>query len=295
MLMGEYTYNRTSLEPLELSELTTGDEYYGLDPELGALLDDSEDYYRRMGLDGDYGLGGMGELHGFFSSVKKAFSKVTKKVQDRIKKDIKIIKKIKNKVTPKFLQKLEKKVLTSAVKASTKLKPKFLRKFEEKLQRKFNQVAHKVTPKFIQKLQQRLISTSPPGVAKARSVFMDWLQTDNPELHTVIAAKVGEMQKALPMAGLGANEPSIWDNIVNAAKEIIPAVITGKQQQDIYKLQLERANKGLPPLKTEEIAPVIKIQGGVSPEVLQTAGAGIQKMLLPIGIGAAALILLMKK
>ena len=150
---------------------------FGLDPELGLLLDESEQWYRSMGLDGlSDGLGGMGELAGFFSKIKKALKKIPKVIQKRIKKDIKILKKIRKKVTPKFLMKAEKKILGTALKMHSKItgklgkfKPKFLRKFEGKVNKMALRVAHKVTPKFIREMTNDIISTSAiPGAGRAR-------------------------------------------------------------------------------------------------------------------------------
>jgi hypothetical protein len=330
MLMGAYDENIAIGAPQlwqksDLEALTDwGYNPPGLDTELGLVLDDSQNFYRQMGLDG---IGYMGDLEGFFSSIKKAVSKVTKPIQKRITKDVKKIQSLRNKITPKALQKIETKVLKNAQKAATtvakvqqKITPSFLRKPTAQLTNIVSKVQSKVTPPMIRKVMQDVAIVSPPGLAPGRQQFLSWLQMDNPELYTAVIgqaiAKTQAQAAALPkipgipgptvaaLMGLAQaatgtppaqQQPSIWDNIVSAAGAIIPAVFQAKAQQDLYKVQLERAKNGQPPLKSEEIAPTIKTEVGVSPATIEAAGAGMTKMLIPLGIGAAALFFMMKK
>jgi hypothetical protein len=343
MLMGAYDediaigaprlWESSDLEAITLPGGYTGYEPIGLDEELGLVLSDSEQFYRSVGLDG---LGDMGDLHGFFSSIKKVLSKATKPIQKAVTQSVKKVQQLRKKVTPKVLQKLETKVLKKATsdvqklqKLTGKATPSFLRKPTARLTSIVNKVQDKVTPPMIRKVLQDVAIVSPPGLGPGRQKFLDWLQQDNPELFTAVTGTAIEQQQkqlatlplpqvpgmpkatvagllALSQAATGtaptpaAQQPSIWDNIVSAAGQIIPAVVQAKAQQDLYKIQLERAKQGQPPLKTEEIAPVIKTQVGLEPEtraaVVTAAGEGFTKLAIPLGIAAAVgLMMVMKK
>jgi hypothetical protein len=95
-----------------------------------------------------------------------------------------------------------------------------------------------------------------------------------------------------------ADESVPWyTQILTTAKESIPALVQAQAQKKILALQLKRAQQGLPPLKTEDITPTMKIQAGASPELLRELRQGAANIALPLAIGAGALVLffVMKK
>lgn len=381
MLMGNYDrnimigqpslYTGSDLEAMSIpygAGFDTEELDYGLDPELGLILDRIEDYYTSNGLDG---LGEIGFIH---KKIKKAVSKVVKKVQARVKKDFKKIEKLRRKITPKVLIKMENRVLkqVNKIKAKAdafraKITPSFLRKLEKKvglkipgmdvkitrnlasglmqqisvpplLDKAARKIRGKITPSFVRKIENKIARTAPRGLAVPRKKFVGWLKKANPPLFKVVMhdANLRERVQAgldtgsvlniartggpIPyrpgtgivpesmlrrgigvppkvfatIEGLGAEgETSIWDNIVSAVTTVVPAYFAAKQQRDVYNLQLARAEKGLEPLDVGQIAPQIRTSVEMGPETR----AGLQKMIIPLGIGAAALaaFFMMKK
>ncbi len=95
-------------------------------------------------------------------------------------------------------------------------------------------------------------------------------------------------------------EESWLDKLVGAAKDIAPAFIQFKQQKEILDMQVERAKQGLPPLEAAYIAPTVRIQTELSPEMMTTARAGIteglQKLAIPLLlVGGVALVMMTGK
>lgn len=76
------------------------------------------------------------------------------------------------------------------------------------------------------------------------------------------------------------------DKLIGAASTIAPAYIQFKQQQDILDMQIERAKQGLPPLESAYIAPTVRVEAGMTPEMMTTARRGITEGLQNIAIPA---------
>lgn len=349
MLMGEYdktisigqpeVFGQSDLEALTVED-DANDLDYGLDMGLGVVLDDIERFYTAMGLDG------MGEIGFVHKKLKKSFKKVTKKIQRKIKKDFKKIEKMRRKITPKALIKMENKVLkrvnkikSKADRLRSKITPGFLKRFERKigfkvpgmgmqirrnlasglisqvnipLEKAAMKVSSKITPSFVRKMNAKIARSSPRRLVGSRLKYTRWLKKTNPMLFKVVTAEADIRDKIQQkymsktrglygpneIMGLGEEDttestPGFWDNLVSAAKTIIPTYIAAKQQRDIYKMQMARAERGLPPLNAAQVAPVIRTQIDMGPQMTQ----GIKKMIIPLGIGAAALgvFFMMKK
>lgn len=119
----------------------------------------------------------------------------------------------------------------------------------------------------------------------ARIKFLEWLDKTNPEAYKAIMRE----------ASIGLNSVGgIWDNIVDAAQKIIPGVVQAKAQRDLYKMQLRRAEKGLPPIDAASIAPVVKVQADIAPQtrqaIMQDMSSGAKKYILPMAVAGIALI-----
>ncbi len=110
----------------------------------------------------------------------------------------------------------------------------------------------------------------PPGFAR-------WLKRDMPAVHKQLKAK-GLLLQA---AGLSAAPPAVkesWaDRILSAAEKIIPTIY----QYRTMEMQLKRAEKGLPPIETADIAPTAKIEvGGQTRRLIIWGGVGLGSLVL---------------
>lgn len=112
----------------------------------------------------------------------------------------------------------------------------------------------------------------------ARKQFLLWVKKEFPAVYDRLMKSV----KNSNMDGLG----DLWESIADTANKILPSLVQAKAQRDIFKAQLKRAEQGMPPLKTEEIAPTLKVKADVG-----------QKWLLPalLGGGALAFMFLQRK
>lgn len=130
-----------------------------------------------------------------------------------------------------------------------------------------------------------------PSVVKNRRRFLKWFQRSNPKMYRAVMRRVGLQNMSAETDPVA--DPSIWDSIVSGAKEVLPILVQARAQKQIFDAQLKRAKRGLPPLKTSEIAPTIRIETGVT----RSTGDMLKQMALPIGLGVAGLaaIFLMKK
>ena len=86
---------------------------------------------------------------------------------------------------------------------------------------------------------------------------------------------------------------SWWNNFTTAVGDVGGKFLQYKSQQKVLRLQLQRAKQGLPPLDMRRLAPVIKVQPELSPEMVDD----MKKYMVPaaIGVGAVVLILFMSR
>lgn len=143
---------------------------------------------------------------------------------------------------------------------------------------------------------------------QARVQFADWLKSEHPVLfeRAVTIAEnftnngLGQMGPPAPTATVTtavATAPlSFWQKFSEAAAGLGVTYLTLKNQRDAMKINLERAQAGLPPIDMATSAPVITTQVDLSPELtnrlMSTAGEGINKMLLLAAAGVAVFFLI---
>ena len=123
----------------------------------------------------------------------------------------------------------------------------------------------------------------------ARVSFLRWLKNENPGVYN----RVIDAAREEGVSGLAGSD-GFWDKIVGAVQTIVPTVVQAKAQRDLYKMQLTRANRGLPPIDAASIAPVIRTQVDIAPEtraaLAREAGAGMKKLAIPAAIGLGLLL-----
>lgn len=71
-----------------------------------------------------------------------------------------------------------------------------------------------------------------------------------------------------------------WGGLLGTAKEILTTVTQAELQKDLYQMNVQRAQQGLPPISPSAVAPQVNV--GVAPDV--------QRNLMMLGIGAAAIV-----
>lgn len=128
---------------------------------------------------------------------------------------------------------------------------------------------------------------------QARIQFAKWLKVNHP----VIFSQAVKAAAASQFAGLGETT-SFWSKFTTAAAGLGTTYLALKNQRDAMKINLERAQTGLPPIDVAASAPTVRTQVDLSPELtnrlVSTAGEGINKTLLLVGAGVAAFILARK-
>lgn len=107
--------------------------------------------------------------------------------------------------------------------------------------------------------------------AEARLRFQTWLRRRFP----LVADKAsGFGPGAVMQLGDDAAPQSTWEKLLNLA----PQAVAAASQYKIIKLNLARAEKGLPPIDTAIAAPTVKVQTQLDPEsrrAVNYAGVGL--------------------
>lgn len=137
---------------------------------------------------------------------------------------------------------------------------------------------------------------------KAQAQFLTWLQQDHPELYSNVVGKILDQSAAKRVDQLGfhgdvdispaTTEQSLWSKIAAGVAAAGTTFLTLKNQRDAMKINLARAQQGLPPIDSTDTGPVLRTQIDLDPEVIKelTKGAGLQfnKILLIAGAALAA-------
>jgi len=124
----------------------------------------------------------------------------------------------------------------------------------------------------------------------SKMLFLKWLERNEPVIYARVMKNEG-------IAGI----EDIFNKAVSVIKDVAPAVTQYKAQSQILKVQLKRAEQGLPPLDTSNYAPTLRVQPEFTPEtnlaIRQGVGASISNympIILLVG-GLAVAYLVMRK
>ena len=128
---------------------------------------------------------------------------------------------------------------------------------------------------------------------QARIAFLSWLQQNHPAL---AAAAVDYADRPDNLAGLGAEE-SWWQKLTSGAMALGTTYLALKNQRDAMKMNLARAEQGLPPLDVASTAPVIRTQVEIDPALAAkiggSIGSGLNTTMLMVGAGILLVVLFM--
>lgn len=135
------------------------------------------------------------------------------------------------------------------------------------------------------------------NVAQSRLLALSEIAAKNPALFSAALART--RQQTGQLAGMGADEtaaPSFWQKLSDNLLSMGTAYLTVKNQQDILKLNISRAEQGLPPIDASTSAPVVRTQVELPPDVVSKitseAGSGLNKILLWGGAAFLAMLLI---
>jgi len=140
--------------------------------------------------------------------------------------------------------------------------------------------------------------------AQARIQFVDWLQKAHPALAAaaIEAAEnssingLGQMGPPAPANGLGG---SFWEKITSGALALGGTYLTLKAQRDAMKINIARAEQGLPPIDPALAAPTIRTQVDIDPalaeKLMSNVGSGLNRTLLIAGAGILALVFFLNR
>lgn len=141
--------------------------------------------------------------------------------------------------------------------------------------------------------------------ATARLQFADWLKTTHPEIFERAISIAENSTNALSGLGVHGDEVTVttggsfWDKFKAAAVGMGTTYLTLKNQRDAMKINLERAQAGLPPIDMATSAPIVRTQIDLSPELTQrlvsNVGSVLQTPMLIAGAAVAAFFLFRKK
>ena len=128
---------------------------------------------------------------------------------------------------------------------------------------------------------------------QARIQFLAWLQQNHPAL---ASAAIEYADKPDNLAGLGAEE-SWWQKLTSGAVALGTTYLALKNQRDVMKMNLARAEQGLPPLDVASTAPVVRTQIEMDPALASkiggSIGSGLNTTMLMVGAGILLLVLFM--
>jgi hypothetical protein len=128
---------------------------------------------------------------------------------------------------------------------------------------------------------------------QARIAFLSWLQQNHPALASAAIDYADSPNNN--MSGLG--EESWWQKLAAGATALGTTYLALKNQRDTMKLNIARAEQGLPPLDVAATAPVIRTQVEIDPALARKIGggigAGLNTTMLMVGAGILLVVLLM--
>jgi hypothetical protein len=136
----------------------------------------------------------------------------------------------------------------------------------------------------------------------ARQAFLKWLQQRHPNLTAQILARaqaiakkpgvtaasgLGQIPPATDLEGLGAGFfTDLWDSIKSVGTTIIAGGVKNAAEQTLINQQMQRAQQGYMPYPVPPTAP---------PQNIPVPGLPAWVMPVGLGVGALALVLILKK
>ncbi len=142
----------------------------------------------------------------------------------------------------------------------------------------------------------------------AQIAFLQWLAMNQPEVYNRAMRAMAQqgLSGILDLdtsawladfnAGLStgstttAQTQAWWEKLVPMITGIGQAVVTVKSQNDLLKLNLERAKKGLEPLTAQQAGVGLGVNLSVDPATTRAAGIAAAVPLVLLGIGAYFLV-----
>lgn len=116
----------------------------------------------------------------------------------------------------------------------------------------------------------------------ARLQFIAWLQENEPELYAEALRRLGIGSMGQTTA---EEKPPLWERITG----ILTGLYSAKAQADLVETNIKRAEQNLPPIDPVSVAPVVRTQVTMTPEMAADLKLGTQTAL-KYGLIAAAVI-----
>lgn len=123
-----------------------------------------------------------------------------------------------------------------------------------------------------------------PNHALARVDFLRWVKNYSPDVYSAVVER----------DGLGVADAAVvpatgfWANLTATFKDVMPTLTQTYAQRKIFKAQMKRAERGLPPLKTAEYAPTVRVQADIAPStrnaIFSEIKGGVSSMIMPLAL-----------
>ena len=131
--------------------------------------------------------------------------------------------------------------------------------------------------------------------AQSRLAFLKWMKSYSP-----IGYK--KLMLSLEREGLSdATSGGFWANITDTFQKILPTITQSVAQAKIFRAQMKRAERGMPPLKTAEYAPTMRIQANIGAEtrnaIMSETGGMLKTYMLPgmLILGGGLLYMMLRR
>lgn len=125
-----------------------------------------------------------------------------------------------------------------------------------------------------------------PVLTRNQKNFVLWIRKFNPKLYRAALLRAN---KKHGLSGIG----DFFGDLLGNLTDLAPKYLQFKQQKDLMKMQLKRAQEGLPPAKVEDYAPVIKTRIDLAPATRTAMVGGIKDIMMPLAIGGGVLLLVL--
>lgn len=126
---------------------------------------------------------------------------------------------------------------------------------------------------------------------ESQAAFIKWMKRNNPRLYRAALMRMKNNGSRMGAWYDGAGD---WfSGLTKSITDLAPKYLQYKQQKKVMKMQIKRAEQGLPPANVADYAPVIKTRIDLAPEtrreLIDAGRKSVKDMLWPIGLGIAGL------